>query len=64
MDPVSLGLSPGMPRDVRTVVTFTRVNGSTAMTVTEYGYASEPILELSKAGLEQCLDKMAENLRE
>lgn len=64
MDSVSLGLPPGLPRDVRTVVTFTRVNGSTAMTVTEYGYASEPILELSRAGLEQCLDKMAESLKD
>jgi uncharacterized protein YndB with AHSA1/START domain len=64
VDPVGLGLPPGMPRDVRHVVTFTRVNGSTAMTVTEYGYASQQILELSKAGLEQCLDKMAESLKD
>jgi hypothetical protein len=29
------------------------------MTVTEYGYTSDQIFDLSKAGLEQCLDKMA-----
>jgi uncharacterized protein YndB with AHSA1/START domain len=64
VNPVSIGLPPGMPRDVRSVVTFTRVNGSTEMTVAEYGYTSRQMLELSKAGLEQCLDKMAESLKE
>ena len=33
------------------------------MTVTEYGYASDQILELSKAGLEQVLDKLATSLQ-
>lgn len=64
LDPLSIGLPLGTPRDVRNVVTFTRVGGKTAMTVTEYGYASDRILEISKAGLEQCLGKMAASLRE
>jgi hypothetical protein len=29
------------------------------MTVTEYGYTSDQVFDLSKVGLEQCLDKMA-----
>jgi hypothetical protein len=29
------------------------------MTVTEYGYTSDGAFEMSKLGLEQCLDKMA-----
>jgi hypothetical protein len=29
------------------------------MTVTEYDYTSDQAHDLSKAGLEQCLDKMA-----
>jgi hypothetical protein len=29
------------------------------MTVTEYGYPSAEIVELSRGGMEQCLDKMA-----
>jgi hypothetical protein len=33
------------------------------MTVTEYGYTSDQALELSKSGLEQCLDKLAESLK-
>jgi uncharacterized protein YndB with AHSA1/START domain len=33
--------------------------GRTEMTVTEYGYTTERACDLSKAGMEQCLDKMA-----
>jgi hypothetical protein len=29
------------------------------MTVTEHGYTTEEARDLSKAGMEQCLDKMA-----
>jgi hypothetical protein len=28
------------------------------MTVTEHGHASEQVVEMSRAGMEQCLDKM------
>jgi hypothetical protein len=35
----------------------------TEMTVSEYGYTTDQAVETSKAGLEQCLDKMAENLK-
>ncbi len=31
----------------------------TEMTVREYGYTSDQAHDISKAGLEQCLDKMA-----
>jgi uncharacterized protein YndB with AHSA1/START domain len=51
---------PGVPPQVRHVVTFTPLpGGRTSMTVTEYGYAEEQVRDQSKAGLEQCLDKMA-----
>jgi uncharacterized protein YndB with AHSA1/START domain len=50
---------PGVPTEVRHVVTFTPVpGGRTSMTVTEYGYPEEQARDQSKAGLEQCLDKM------
>jgi uncharacterized protein YndB with AHSA1/START domain len=59
-DPVKMGLPPDIPREVPHVVTFkTADDGKTEMTVTEYGYPSEQIVALSKAGLEQVLDKMA-----
>jgi uncharacterized protein YndB with AHSA1/START domain len=61
--PASIGLPPQIPQDVRNVVTFRALGEHrTEMTVTEYGYASDQILELSKAGLEQVLDKMANSL--
>ena len=60
LDPATLGLPPGVPQDVRHVITFKSIGGKkTEMTVNEYGYTSEQAHDLSKAGLEECLDKMA-----
>jgi uncharacterized protein YndB with AHSA1/START domain len=59
-DPVKVGLPADFPQDVRNVITFKTVgDNKTEMIVTEYGYTSEQWFNLSKAGLEQCLDKMA-----
>jgi hypothetical protein len=38
--------------------------GRTEVTVTEYGYATEQARDLSRAGMEQCLDKMAATFAE
>ena len=60
LDPTSMGMPPGIPQDVRHVITFKAVgDNQTEMTVTEYGYTSDQAHDLSKAGLEQVLDKMA-----
>ncbi len=60
VDPVAIGLPPDIPQDVRHVVTFqAKGDNKTEMTVTEYGYTSDQVFDISKAGLEQCLDKMA-----
>jgi uncharacterized protein YndB with AHSA1/START domain len=62
-DPAQHGLPPDAPQEVRNVVTFKSVGDHrTEMTVTEYDWTVGQIRELSKAGLEQCLDKMAEAL--
>ncbi len=37
--------------------------GKTEMTVTEYDHTSDQMFDLSKAGFEQCLDKMAKSLK-
>lgn len=61
VDPTALGMPPEFPRDVRHVVTFTPAPGGTELTeltVTEYGYTSPKFYELSKSGLEQCVDKL------
>ncbi|HEX2034084.1 MAG TPA: SRPBCC domain-containing protein [Chloroflexota bacterium] len=63
VEPAQLGLPPDIPQDVRNLVEFRPVgDNKTALRVTEFGYASEQALELSRMGLEQCLDKMAEIL--
>jgi uncharacterized protein YndB with AHSA1/START domain len=60
VDPTSMGLPPTMPRDVRHVISFKSLGpNKTEMTITEFGYTSDEHFDLSKAGLEQCLDKMA-----
>jgi uncharacterized protein YndB with AHSA1/START domain len=67
LEPAKIGLPPGVPKDVPHVINFKTVadpsagneSGKTEMIVTEYGYTSEQALNISKTGLEQCLDKMA-----
>jgi uncharacterized protein YndB with AHSA1/START domain len=60
LEPAALGLPPGIPEGVRHVITFKLLGAqSTELTVTEYGYANEQIVEHSRAGMAQCLDKMA-----
>ena len=64
LDPAKMGLPPGIPQDVPHIITFKALNDKkTEMTVNEYGYTTDQAVETSKAGLEQCLDKMAENLK-
>jgi uncharacterized protein YndB with AHSA1/START domain len=61
--PADMGLPPEIPFDVRHVILFKTVGDKrTEMTVTEFGYPSDQIVEMSKAGMEQCLDKMAASL--
>ena len=60
VDPASMGVPPGVPAEVPHVITFKRLGDrKTEMTVRESGYSSEQGVAISKAGLEQCLDKMA-----
>ncbi len=60
IDPATLGLPPDMPQEVRNLVTLKDLgNGKTEMTITEYDWAVGHMMDMSKMGLEQCLDKMA-----
>jgi uncharacterized protein YndB with AHSA1/START domain len=61
--PAELGMPPGIPDEVRHVVTLTSVGETaTELTVHEFGYTDESTAEISKAGMEQCIDKMAAGL--
>ena len=60
LNPADMGMPPGIPMNVRHLITFNALNDhKTEMTVTEYGYTLEQVVDLSRQGLEQCLDKMA-----
>jgi uncharacterized protein YndB with AHSA1/START domain len=60
LDRAAMGMPPGVPYDVPHVITFEAAGeGRTEMTVTEHGYTTEQARDLSRAGMEQCLDKMA-----
>jgi uncharacterized protein YndB with AHSA1/START domain len=64
LDPAEAGIPPGVPKEVRHVITFKPIGAAqTEMTVTEYGYTSDQAHDLSKGGLEQCLDKMADSFK-
>jgi uncharacterized protein YndB with AHSA1/START domain len=58
LDPTTLGLPAGMPREVRHVITFRAIGGKTEVTVKKFGYTTEEVVEISRVGLDQCPDKM------
>jgi uncharacterized protein YndB with AHSA1/START domain len=60
LDPADIGLPPTIPVRVPHVVTFTAVGPDrTELTVRESGYAAADLVEVSRSGMDQCLDKMA-----
>jgi uncharacterized protein YndB with AHSA1/START domain len=60
LDRAELGMPPGVPHDVPHEIVFKAAGDKgTEMTVTEHGYTTEQARDLSRAGMEQCLDKMA-----
>jgi uncharacterized protein YndB with AHSA1/START domain len=65
LDPAAIGMPPGIPKDVLHTIVFRNLgNNKTEVTVTEYGYTTREIVELSKAGMAECLDKMGEIFKE
>lgn len=59
IDPGVAGMPPDFPRDVATVVTLTARGTRTAIRIVEDTTTSEFMHEMSRLGLEQCMDKMA-----
>jgi pimeloyl-ACP methyl ester carboxylesterase/uncharacterized protein YndB with AHSA1/START domain len=56
-----LPMPDGIPDEVPHVVTFRPLDGNrTELTVKEFGYTTSHAAELSKMGMEQCLEKMAD----
>lgn len=64
LTPAHAGIPAGVPEDGHHMVTFKALgNNRTEMTMTEHGYTTAQAHDISKAGLEQCLDKMAASLK-
>ena len=59
IDPASIGMPPDFPIDQRQLIEFKALNGGkTEVTVTEYGWTEGQMMEMSRMGMEQCLDKL------
>lgn len=58
VSPSAMGLPAEIPDSVPHVVTFTAVDGGTSFSVAEFGYPTGPILDMSRLGQEQCMDKL------
>jgi uncharacterized protein YndB with AHSA1/START domain len=60
IDPVSIGMPADFPREQVHVLTLDDLgNNMTKLTVTEFGWPVGQMMEMSKMGMEQCLNKMA-----
>lgn len=63
VEPAAQGLPPDMPSEVRNLVVLKALGDhQTAVTVTEFDWPDTPMREMSRQGMEQCLDKMAASL--
>jgi uncharacterized protein YndB with AHSA1/START domain len=60
IDPTSIGMPPDFPQDPRNTLAFKALaDRRTEITVTEYAWPVGQMMELSRIGREQCLEKMA-----
>lgn len=68
INPATMGMPPDFPEEIPSLLAFKRVGDPstglrTELTAIEYGWTLGQMREMSKLGLEECLDKLAENLR-
>ena len=63
INPTTLGMPADFPEEIPSLLAFKRVGDKTELTAIEYGWSLGQMREMSKLGLEQCLDKLAENMK-
>lgn len=62
--PQQIGLPTGIPGEVPHAITLNDLGeGRVKLCVEEFGYTTEQARDMSRLGLEPCLDKMAELFR-
>ena len=60
IDPAVIGMPSDFPQDLRHTITFKAVGeGRTQIIVTEHDWPVGHLMEMSRMGMEQCLNKMA-----
>lgn len=63
INPSTIGMPVDFPEEIPSLLAFKRVGEKTELTAIEYGWTLGQMREMSKLGLEQCLDKLAESLK-
>ena len=62
IDPAAMGMPADFPKEIPSALAFKRVGDKTELTATEYGWTVGQMRDMSEAGMNQCLDKLAEAL--
>jgi uncharacterized protein YndB with AHSA1/START domain len=62
IDPTTMGMPADFPKEIPSALAFKRVGDKTELTVTERDWAVGQMRDMSEAGMNQCLDKLAEVL--
>ena len=62
IDPTTMGMPADFPPEIPSALAFKRVGDKTELTATEYGWTEGQMRDMSEAGLNECLDKLAELL--
>jgi len=59
IDPIAMGMPPDFPQDQRHLLTFRALDDHrTELAITEYDWTVGQMMEMSRMGMEQCLDKL------
>jgi uncharacterized protein YndB with AHSA1/START domain len=64
IDPAAMGMPADFPREIRSELRYTAVDGGTELVATEYDWAVGEQRTMSEQGLEQCIDKLEAYLRD
>ena len=59
IDPAAAGMPPDFPQGIRNLVEFKDLGGRTELTITEFDWPVGEMMEMSRQGLAQCMEKMA-----
>lgn len=63
IDPATMGMPADFPEEIPSLLAFKRVGEKTELTAIEYGWTLGQMRDMSKLGLEQCLDKLDASLK-